>query len=480
MRTKMLIAAVLLSCAGVTAQTTVTTPTDDPVIMTINGQDVKRSEFEYSYNKNNAEGVIDKKSVKDYIPLFVNYKLKVDAAKAAHLDTLSSFKKEFLGYRDQQVRPSFINDADVEAEAQKIYRETQQRVDSMGGLVKVGHILFMARQQDPQEKWDAAQRRCDSVYTVLKKGGDFGQLAKEFSQDPYSAKQGGLLGWIQKGQVVKEFEDAAYSMKPGEVSKPIKTAFGYHIIKVLDKSNFFPYDSVKADIHRFIEQRGLREQIINEKLDSIAKAEGNGTTAEDVVSNRLAKLEETDQNLKYLVQEYHDGLLLYEISNRTVWDKAAKDEAGLEKFFKKNKKNYKWDSPRFKGIAYHVKTQADVQRVKDAVAKEPFNKWADILRKTFNSDSVQIRVEKGIFKLGDNALVDRDIFKKDTTVTPLKKYPIDATYGKVLKKPETMDDVRGLVVADYQEALEKQWMDDLHRKATIKVNDDVVATVNKH
>ena len=93
MKSKILFAAWLLSALSATAQT------NDPIIMTINGENVTRSEFEYSYNKNNTEGVIDKKSVKDYIPLFIDYKLKVDAAKAAKLDTLTSFKKEFLGYR---------------------------------------------------------------------------------------------------------------------------------------------------------------------------------------------------------------------------------------------------------------------------------------------------------------------------------------------------------------------------------------------
>ena len=91
--------------------------TADPVVMTINGKPVLRSEFEYSYNKNNSETVVDKKNVADYVPLFVNYKLKVLAAEAAGIDTTSAFRKEFLTYRDQQVRPSFINDDDVETEA---------------------------------------------------------------------------------------------------------------------------------------------------------------------------------------------------------------------------------------------------------------------------------------------------------------------------------------------------------------------------
>ena len=83
---------------------------NDPVIMTINGNPIHRSEFEYSYNKNNTDGVIDKKSINEYVDLFVNYKLKVQAALDAKLDTLSSFKQEFMTYRDQQVRPTMITE----------------------------------------------------------------------------------------------------------------------------------------------------------------------------------------------------------------------------------------------------------------------------------------------------------------------------------------------------------------------------------
>ena len=184
--------------------------------------------------------------------------------------------------------------------------------------------------------------------------------------------------------------------------------------------------------------------------------------------------------MKYLIKEYHDGLLLYEMSNQLVWDKASKDEAGLERYFKKHKKNYAWDEPRYKGMAYHVKDAADVKAVKDCVKKLPFDQWAEALRTTFNADSViRIRAEKGIFKKGDNALVDSLVFKKDTTVNHLKDYPIDAVYGKLLKKgPESYTDVRGLVVADYQEQLEKEWVAELRRKYTWEVRQDVLRQVN--
>lgn len=143
----------------------------------------------------------------------------------------------------------------------------------------------------------------------------------------------------------------------------------------------------------------LREQIIDQKLQELSSKAGEGITPEQLLDQKLAEMEAKDPDLKNLVREYHDGLLLFEISNRTVWTKAAKDEAGLQAFFKKNKKNYKWDKPRFKGIAYHVEDKADVNAVKKSVKGLPFDQWADKLRTTFNNDSIiRIRVEKGIFK----------------------------------------------------------------------------------
>ena len=363
---KILFAVSLMMAMTVGAQTQ-----DDPVIMTINGQPVLRSEFEYSYNKNNSEGVIDKKNVEEYVDLFVNYKLKVEAAKAAHLDTLSSFKEEFKTYRDQQIRPAFIEDADLEAEAQRIYAETKHRIDSMGGMVKPAHILLMVGQKATQAEADAAKVRIDSVYQALKAGADFGELARKVSDDKNSARNGGELPWLTKGQTLPDFEKAAFALEVGQMSEPVQSQVGWHIIKMIDKGSFFPYDSVHADILRFIDQRGLRESIVDRKLADLAKAEG--TTADALVENKLNEMVAQDNDLKYLIQEYHDGLLAFEIGNQRVWDKAAKDEAGLANFFKQNKKKYKWDEPRFKGMAYHVKDKADVKAVQKAVKGLPFD-----------------------------------------------------------------------------------------------------------
>ena len=473
MKSKLLIGAMLLCGNIVFAQV------DDPVVMKINGQPVSRSEFEYSFNKNNSEGVIDKKSVDEYVDLFVNYKLKVEAAKEARLDTLKSFLNEFAGYRDQQIRPAMITDADIEAEARRIYEETRSRIDGNGGMTKPAHILVMVKQKADEAQQKAAKERIDSIYNALQNGADFAELAKKCSDDKGTAANGGELQWIAKGMTLKEFEDAAWALEKGQMSKPVLSPAGWHIILLKDKGNFFDYDSQRADIVRYIEQRGLREKIIDNKLDSIGKAQN--TTAEKVLEAKRLELEANDSDLRNLIKEYYDGLLLYEISNRTVWEKAAADEAGLVAYFKKNKKNYKWDAPRFKGIAYHVKDQADVKAVKDAVKDLPFDQWADKLRKTFNNDSIlRIRVEKGIFKQGDNALVDREVFGVDTIAKGLKDYPIDAVYGQKLKAPKEMTDVKAQVLADYQDALEKEWVEGLRRKYAVEIDEEVLKTVNKH
>lgn len=474
MKTRLIVASMLLTAAVANAQNN-----DDPTIMTVNGQSVPRSEFEYSYNKNNSEGVIDKKSVDEYVDLFVNYKLKVQAAKDARLDTLSSFKEEFAMYRDQQIKPSFVTDEGMLREAQKVYNDTKESIGPRG-LIMPAHILMHVEQQAPAEEMQKAKVRIDSIYTALKNGADFADLAKRLSQDPGSAVNGGALPWIGPGQTVKEFEDQAYALQKGEMSQPFQSPYGYHIILMKDRKQLEPFDSLKNDIFAFLERRGGREHVADQAIKEMAQEQGISTA--QLLEKRAAEMSAKDMDLKYLIQEYHDGLLLYEISNQTVWDKAAKDELGLANYFQKNKKKYGWDEPRYKGIAYHVKDKADVKAVKKSVKGLPFSQWADQLRKTFNNDSIiRIRVEKGIFKKGDNAVIDKMVFKKDTTVTSLQDYPIDAVFGKLLKKgPEEYQDVRALVVADYQEELEKAWVEDLRKRYSVVVNKEVLQTVNKH
>ena len=165
-------------------------------------------------------------------------------------------------------------------------------------------------------------------------------------------------------------------------------------------------------IVRSFEQQGLRDAIADMKVQQRIEQSGGTLTGQQVMQARADSLAAVDSEMKYLIQEYHDGLLLYEISNREVWERAEKDEPGLRAWFDAHKKDYAWQEPHYKGIAYHVKTKADVKAVKRSIKKVPFEQWAEVLRTTFNADSViRIRVEKGIFKAGDNGTIDRLVFK---------------------------------------------------------------------
>ena len=431
----------------------------DPIIMTVAGVDVPRSEFEYSYNKNNTDGVIDKKTVDEYVELFVNYKLKVKAALDARLDTTTSFRQEFAQYRDQQIRPVLVTDDDMLAEAHRIYDQTKDNIGP-DGLVNASHILLRIAQKASDAEQLEAKRRIDSVYAALQAGADFEALAKQVSQDPGSARRGGVLGWFARNQMVKEFEDAAFALQPGQMSKPFLSPYGWHIVLVKERKQFEPFEFHKDNIFRFMEQQNMRNGIAERKLDAQVAASGNTVTKEQLLDKCADSLSAADPEMRYLIQEYHDGLLLYDISNQLVWDKAAKDEQALASYFKKHKKKYAWDEPRYKGMAYHVKDPADVKAVAKCVKKLKFDDWNEALRSTFNNDSIlRIRVEKGLFKKGDNKLIDREVFKvKDVQVDSVKGFPIDAVYGKLLKKPQDYTDVRALVVTDLQDEMERAWV----------------------
>ena len=110
----------------------------------------------------------------------------------------------------------------------------------------------------------------------------------------------------------------------------------------------------------------------------------------------------------------------------------------------------------------------------------PFDQWTEKLHTAFNNDSVRIKVVKGIFKRSINPVVDRLVFKQQIKKNTNLKYPYEAVYGKKIRTPQTYEDVKELVIADYQDLLEKEWIKELRKQYVVKVNQDVLTTVNKH
>ena len=474
MNKSFLVAAALLSNAVVFAQNS------DPVIMKINGNDIKRSEFEYSYNKNNSEGVIDKKDVQDYLQLYIDYKLKVEAAKDAGIDTLPNIKTELQGYREQMVYPTIENPVFVEAQAYKTYQNAAQYYGTED-LIECQHILIVMKQDATDRQQAAAKTTIDSIYNCILKGQSFDELASKHSQDPGSARRGGKLPKFGKGQMIPDFEKVVYQLQPGQISEPFKTTAGWHVVKMNKRAPFEPYSAHHDRIIEFLnKQNGFKEAAAEALIDSLAQQRGVDKTV--VFDQLLDEMVAKDSDNKNLAQEYYDGTLMYEVSKNQVWDKAARDTEGLTNYFKENKKKYTWSEPHFRGLVVYAKDKNTFNKAKKLTKGADPYEWPEKILSGLNSDDAKVvRVEKtGVYKKGDNKAIDKWAFKTDAQVKEFTEFPFGGVIGKMLKKPQNYTDVKGQVVADYQKELEDEWIRGLRQKYPVEIYQDVVNTVNNH
>ena len=626
--------------------------TSDPVLMTINGKPVSKSEFEYIYNKNNTNNSLDKKTLDEYVELFINFKLKVEEAKKQGIDTTEAFISELSGYRSQLTRPYLTDPKVDEILLREAYERSKEDVDvshiliripqnalpadtlkawneintiwrrlehenfsrvakeisqdesaeknsgrlgwisvfrtvypfesaayntAVGsyskpirtafgyhivkvharrktlGDVLVSHIMILTNKGD-----DVLNKRAkitiDSLYQRLTSGEDFGALARKYSQDKTTSSKNGELPWFGSGRMVPEFEKAAFALKNvGEISKPIQTNGGWHILKLLDKKGIASFDELKADLERkvkrddrsksgqhvflaklrneynyklipanltefyklaaskkltdstfiveatklnkpifsfasknysqidfakFLKENPVSEksspkEIIDEKLDEFVDQE--------LLDYEDSQLENKYEDFRLLMQEYHDGILLFEVSNREVWDKASRDTQGLTKYFNSHKADYKWEKPHFKGYVVLCKEKETLSEAKQIIKKAPKDSIEKFLRTRLNEPVQRVKIEKGLFVQGENKVVDDQIFKSNDKYIPTAEYPYFYVSGKLLKtKPEDFSDVRGLVTADYQEYLDKTWIKALRSKYEVVVDQNVLKTVKKN
>ena len=565
----------------------------DQVLMTINGEPVMVSEFVYIYEKNNQETSLERKTMEEYLDLFVNFKLKVTEAIAQGVDTTESFKKELAGYR-AQATPKYMQDnaaidslvvlsynrmakirkaahiavqcapdadsATVAAakaridsirervtvgipttikkgrkivtvqnvedfnEAATLYSEEPSAKQSKGELgwiqpfrfvypfedavyttpigevtpvfrspygfhiakvqeerdfeeVHAAHIMKMTPVGDVHRMADA-HMAMDSIYKLaIQDSIDFASLASANSEDRGSAMRGGDLGWFGRGAMVQPFEDITFGLEIGQVSKPFQTRFGVHISKLYGKRGIQPLDSMRSQILRQV-QRDQRMKIAEESFIKKTRAEYQlpaEMSDTDVKAYADAHLEEKHADLRNLVKEYHDGILLFDVSLREVWDKASQDTEGLAAFFKANKKNYVWYEPRFKGHMIYAKNETAAKVAKQIVKTAHPDSVMSYLNQRVNVDSVlYVRVERGVWTKGKNAAVDQLGFKiKDAEYTPSEEFPIVIAVGKVIKAPQVYTDERGKVVTDYQDYLEKSWVKDLREIYLVVINQEV-------
>ena len=636
---------------------------EDPVIMQINGKNIKKSEFEYIYKKNNNEQVIDQKTLQEYVELFKNFKLKVTEAEAQGLDTTQAFTKELNEYRTQLAKPYLadfpinedlvklmyerskeffeishlmLNVPEKNAEEQMMGRSNVFPADTLAvykktdaiykklakgekfetlvaeysedagtkaadkpGLLGWASALYLpkslenamyktavgkvskpalspfgyhlvkvsAKQQDPGQIHAAhimimcpqeadiiavsdATNKIDSIYNLVINGEDFAELAIQYSDDKGSGSRGGDLSWFGFGAMVPEFQDAAFALQnPGDISKPVRSKFGFHIIKLIDKKDSPPFEEKKKELISRMERSDwvteLRKPAVekmkkdngfsfNESAykplkakaqtvfptdsDFIAAFENNesilftvGNTSyaiKDFISyiknnqnsffrlstafldDKLNNFEynsllaEEDKNLeskyldfKNLMNEYRDGILLFDVSNNEVWEKAAKDTIGLEEYFSANKANYVWEKLHFKGYVVHCKDAKSMKKMKKQIAKLTPDTAATFLQENYiTDDAADVKLDKVLCVQEENDFVDQFVFNLGEA-KPLDNFPVAFVVGKTLDAPEAYTDVRGLVITDYQNYLEAEWITMLNKKYLVIIYDDVVNSV---
>lgn len=449
--------------------------------MTIVGRKVTRAEFEYSLNKNTKNiHDISRDEIKQYVDMYIDYRLKVQAALDARLDTLSSFKKEYRQYRDAQLRTYVYDSVYADSVAHVVYDAMKESVGD-SDLVLMSHILLRVPQNSSKEYLDTQKNTIDSIYTQLEKGASFADLACRFSQDKYSASNGGLLTWLGPSQMMQEFRDAVYSLERGRYSRPFLTAVGYHIVYMNDRKPFGTYEEMRGQILDDLNARGLREDAAERQIRRMVIDSGGNLSREQVLSNIQVEAESNNPKLKYLLGEYYDGLLLYEAVNRMVWKNASDDKEGLEKYFNDNKHKYKWTEPHFRGYVVRAKNPKMLKELSKILKKCRADEGLSLVRQQLSNDSLKvISVHFGIYKKGDNPIVDYKVFKSDDEIKDNKLLPYFNVIGKKYNQPKNAIDVKNEVMSDYQDYLEKNWVNTLREKYSYSVDEDVLSTINNH
>lgn len=420
------------------------------------------------------------------------------------------------------------------------------------GEVEAEHILKLTHGKTSEEA-EHARVAIDSIYNVVTQPGvDFEDVARRESEDPGSAKQGGKLGWFSSGMMVAPFDSASFAMQVGEISRPVATAYGYHIIHKTGARPVASFEDMRQSLEQQIngDERGqlpaqrrldaLVQQykgqvsddglakvrhIIEEcgRYDSTAiealkastipvytVADKKYTiasvmptmpvTASMDVDNAMTMLRNTtnrvmrdkvaeiyrkdlvniDPDYRNIYNEYRDGILLYNISNQEVWERAAKDTTGLEKYFAEHRADYTWKAPKFKGyivFATNDSVQTEVKAFTDSldVAGATFTRedLVKMIDKRFGRDA---KVERVLAAKGDNAITDYLAFDGPKPENQKMRWQSYYAYrGRIIDQPEDAFDVRGQVTTDYQALLEKEWVKELHKRFPVKINRKVLA-----
>ncbi|MEM7087841.1 MAG: peptidylprolyl isomerase [Bacteroidota bacterium] len=418
--------------------------------------------------------------------------------------------------------------------------------------ITVSHIMISTR--DTTKSY-TPKERIQEIYALLQQGDSFENLAKQYSDDKNSGKNGGKLRRFSKGDLRSEsFEEAAYNIEnPGDITEPVQSDFGWHIIRLEEKHPSPTFEERKEVLERRVKE-GSRSKIVtnavNKKIkekygfikgegyspffdtylpekvllrtwdyDTIPSAEnsrmftiGDREISFNDFAQYVAARQKTSkpyksfvklladyydefetlalktyfkdrlqlENEEYagIISEYQDGLLIFDVMKKNVWNKAKKDTLGQQKYFEENRGKYQWKQRVNAEIIGTSKSE--ISKQVEALLKQ--GKTGEEIKTQLNANKkVNVLLTKGIFEIDERELPSG--FSPQMGVSKIYTENDSFIIVKVDEilpaGPKEFDEIKGRVLSDYQTYVEKTWMDMLKAKYKVEVNQKTLKKLKK-
>jgi peptidyl-prolyl cis-trans isomerase SurA len=421
-----------------------------------------------------------------------------------------------------------------------------------GQQITASHIMISDKSAD---RTFVPEERINELYGLLLQGEDFAALAEQYSEDKNSAKNGGQLQKFRVGELrAPKFEEAAFSLaQVGDFSKPIKSQFGWHIIKLKEKHPIPTYEEEKEAIDKKL-KNGIRSNIVTSalndqikekygfavlndyklffnlyvsddifkkkwKYDTIAKSQDLAIFSigkKEVYFNDFAEFIAARQKLKFTakekllllaefydefetselkdyfrdnlefdndqyattINEYRNGLLIFDVMNKNIWMKAKNDTVGLRAYYEGVKENYLWND-RVDALLVTSSTEAPVIAARELLLDGKLN---EEIKETLNTkDKINVILSEGVFEKGDRSLPENfDMVVGVSKVYSNKNgYKAVKVHEVIPKGIKPLEAVKGKVMSDYQKDLEAKWMDALRSKYKVQIHKKTLRSVKK-
>ena len=540
---------------------------------------VTKEEFLKAYNKNNTDTSGQRISYENYLELYSRFKLKVQAARDAGLDTSADQINELESFRyqladnflkdDASIKllvdeafersqkdinisfifsPVYTSDSNEIRTAQKKINDAYSQLQNGGdwdqvasafdhgdpgfitvfvlpyvienaayntaegkyskpvkarngyyiiknnkerkavGKIRVAQILLAFHPNMSNEARKQLRERADSLHNDLLEGGIFADSAKRYSNDNATYQNGGEMPAFGVGEYDTAFTNAAFALqKDGDISSPIATSFGYHILLRLQKIDVIADTANEANMLMLKEKvmQSDRMQLAQATLiNDIRKKIAKDATPSQMDTDSAAldyyrrHLEKYNSTFADQLNEFKEGNLLFAMMQRKVWDAASADSAGLRKYYEDHKEKYVWELSADALII----TCIDPGMV-DSIQNKLKSNVAD-WRQLADQSNGMVNADSGRFELGQIPVVERTNFTEGLFTAPvINEQDSSKTFAYIIrmhneKGTKNFEDARGAVINDYQQYLEEQWVATLKKKYPVKINKKTFKTLS--